>query len=236
MNRILTGFTHILLALVLAGAIAPAAAQSLDKKAFAPLQAGVNSGTVDSMIGAHYWYLYVEPGTFEVRFTQGAAQGFAASGHATINCGFSPPTPGSHISYKVTPDGVVFSGTVTQRTQLGIVVSPPNSTLVRSTVPYSIVATGAAVFDKPKDAGPAVVGMYNSALAVHVGEEPLGAIRFNADGTVEAANGMTGNWKLFDAQSGTYIVMIAGQRLSLHYDSGRGLVDSQGYVTFVRSH
>ena len=236
MNRVLRTFTQIALAIALAGAATQADAQSLDKKAFAPLQAGVNSGTVDSMIGAHYWYFYAEPGSFEVRFTQGAAQGFAASGHATINCGFSPPTPGSHITYKVTPNGVVFSGTVTQRTQLGVVVAPPNSTLIRSTVPYSIIATGSAVFDKPKDAGPAVVGMYNSFLAVHAGEEPLGAVRFNADGSVEAANGMTGNWKLFDAQSGTYIVMIAGQHLSLHYDSGRGLVDSSGYVTFVRSH
>jgi hypothetical protein len=211
-------------------------AQSLDKKSFAPLQQGSNSGSVDSMIGPHYWYLYVEPGSFQVVFHQGGAQGFAASGHASIDCGFSPPTPGSHMSYKVEPNGVVFSGTVTRRTQLGIVVTPPNSTLIRSTVPYTIIASGSAVFDSPKTTVAAIVGMYNSFLGYHSGEQPLGATRFNADGTIEAANGMTGNWKLFDQQSATYIVMIAGQRVSLHLDPGRGLIDANGQVDFARAH
>ncbi len=213
-----------------------AGAQSVDKKAFAPLQQGANSGKVDSMIGPHYWYFYAEPGAFQVVFRQGSALGFAASGHATIDCGFSPKTPGSHISFKAEPNGVVFSGTVTQRTELGIVVTPPNSTLIRSTVPYSIAATGNVRFDPPKDSAAAIVGMYNSFLGYHAGEEPLGATRFNANGTVEAANGTTGTWKLFDQQSATYIVVIAGQRVSLHYDPGRGLIDANGNVTFARAH
>ncbi len=211
-------------------------AQSVDKKAFAPLQQGANSGKVDSMIGSHYWYFYAEPGAFQVVFRQGSALGFAASGHATIDCGFSPPTPGSHISYKAEPNEVVFSGTVTRQTELGIVVTPPNSTLIRSTIPYSIAATGNVRFDPTKDSAAAVVGMYNSFLGYHAGEEPLGATRFNAVGTVEATNGMTGTWKLFDQQSATYIVVIAGQRVSLHYDPGRGLIDANGNVTFARAH
>ena len=78
--------------------------------------------------------------------------------------------------------------------------------------------------------------MYNSFLGYHAGEEPLGATRFNANGTIEAANGTTGTWKLFDQQSATYIVVIAGQRVSLHYDPGRGLIDANGNVTFARAH
>src|ERR1700761_2965990 len=110
----------LILVLALAGAKL-VDAQSLDKKHFAPLQPGSNSGSVDSMIGPHYWYFYVEPGAFQVVFRQGSAVGFAASGHASIDCGFSPPTPGSHMSHTVEPNVVTFSGTVTQRTQIGII-------------------------------------------------------------------------------------------------------------------
>ena len=75
------GFVVALLAFV---ATSLTRAQSVDKKAFAPLQQGANSGKVDSMIGPHYWYFYAEPGAFQVAFRQGSALGFAASGHATV--------------------------------------------------------------------------------------------------------------------------------------------------------
>ena len=75
------GFVVALLAFV---ATSLTGAQSVDKKAFAPLQQGANSGKVDSMIGPHYCYFYAEPGAFQVAFRQGSALGFAASGHATV--------------------------------------------------------------------------------------------------------------------------------------------------------
>ena len=211
-------------------------AQSLSKTAAAPVQSGTNSGSVDSLIGPHYWYFWAQPGHFQLTFSQTQAQGLAASGHASINCGFAPPTPGSHITYQITPEGAVFSGTVTQRTRVGIAVSPPNSPLIRSTVPYTVAASGDVVFDPAKSAGATVAGMY-TMKAMPAGMSDPGAVRFNADGTIEAVNGQTGTWKLFDQESGTYVVVLAGHRMSLHFDPGRGFMDmQQGWVTFSRTH
>ena len=44
----------------------PLASQSLDKKAPAALQTGENTGSVDSLIGAHYYYFWAEPGSLRL--------------------------------------------------------------------------------------------------------------------------------------------------------------------------
>ena len=206
--------------------------QSLDKNAPAALRSGSNSASVDSLIGAHYWYFFVEPGAFQLTFSRGGAEGLGASGKATIVAGFSPQTPGGVMTFKETPGGAVYSGSVKQRTRVGIGVSPPNSPLVRSTVSYTLAASGTVVFTAAKDAAPAIAGMYNTMY-----NNPLGAVRFNANGTVEATNGQTGTWKLFDAPSATYVVVIAGQRMSLRLDPGRGLIDVQtNLIPFSKAH
>src|SRR5262245_38595564 len=42
-------------------------AQSLKPEAPYPLQAGINKGTADSFVGAHYWYFYVMPGDSQIK-------------------------------------------------------------------------------------------------------------------------------------------------------------------------
>lgn len=224
----------VALAASVTSAVVPA--QSLDKNAPAPLQAGINSGQVDSLIGKQYWYLWVGPGSFEVRMSQGSAQGFAAQGQAKYMCGFVPPVPGAKVLQRTDASGFAFVGSAPTRARLEVGIEPPNSTLVRSTVPYTITGSGSVSYDPPPNPGTAVVGMYNSFLGQVSGREPLGATRFNGDGTVETASGVTGTWKLFDQQTGTFVVTIAGQRLSLKLDPGRGLIDANGNVTFARAH
>ena len=209
--------------------------QSVDKNAPAPLQAGQNNGQVDSLIGKQYWYLWVGPGPFQVNVSQGSVQGFG-SGQASYQCGFVPPVPGAKVVQRTDANGVAFVGTAPQRAKLEIGIVPPNSTLVRATVPYTVTASGNVTYDAAVSPAMAIVGMYDSFLAQVSGREPLGATRFNGDGTVEAASGVTGTWKLFDQRSSTFVVMIAGQRLSLRLDPGRGLIDRSGLVTFARAH
>jgi len=50
-----------------------------------------------------------------------------------------------------------------------------------------------------------------------------GAVKFLADGTVEAADGSRGTWKVFDAENRIYTVVIEGQRFSVNYHPGYGL-------------
>ena len=207
-------------------------AQSVDRKTPAALQSGANTASVDSFIGPHYWYFFAEPGAFQLTFSHSGPEGLGASGQPRINCGFAPQTPGAVITVKSSPEGAVFSGSVKQRTRLGIAVTPPNSPLIRSTVTYTLAASGNVTFTSPKDAGPPIVGMYNTGYG-----DPLGAVRFNADGSVEASNGQNGTWKLFDKDSGTYVVVIAGKRMTVRFDPGRGLIDVQSsFITFTRAH
>ena len=115
-------------------------------------------------------------------------------------------------------------------------VRPPNSPLIRSTVPYTLGASGNVVFDSAESGNPPIAGMYAPFLGQVSGAPPLGAVRFNADGTIETANGQRGTWRLFDKPSATYSVTLAGQRLSLQLDPGRGLIDRQsGFITFART-
>jgi hypothetical protein len=214
-----------------------ARAQSLDRTAPAPLQAATNAGTLDSFVGGHYWYFWAEPGHFQVNYSAGGPEGLGASGSASIDCGFSRPTPGSHITFQSSPGGTVFSGSVTQRTRVGILVRPPNSPLIRSTVSYTLAASGNVVFDTRASAAPAVAGMYTPTFPQVSGSPALGSARFNPDGTIETTNGQTGTWRLFDGPSATYVVVLAGQRLSVHFDPGRGFINPRdGSIFFVRSH
>jgi hypothetical protein len=207
-------------------------AQSLDKKAPAPLQSGVNTGSVDSLIGAHYFYFWAESGSFTLTCGQGGAEGLGASGRAKCLSGLSPATPGAVMTVKSSPSQDVYSGSVKVRTRVGIAVQPPNSPLVRSTVGYSLTASGNVTFDSAEATGPPIAGMYNTMY-----NNPLGAVRFKADGTIEASNGQTGTWKLFDKATATYVVIIDGKRMTLHLDLGRGLIDIQtNLIPFSKAH
>jgi hypothetical protein len=204
----------------------PAAAQSLKPEAPAPLHAGNNQALIDSFVGNHYYYFYAEPGKFHLALSfSGAQEGFDVGGKPSFAAVFNPKTAGSQISHKDGPTGVVYDGTVTQRTRVLVGVSPVNSKLVRQTTPYMIVVTGNVSFGNASAGPDPITGMYAQKL-MFSGEAPLGAVKFLADGKIVTSNGGTGNWTLFDADSGIYTVVIGGHRMTLTLQRGRALVDT----------
>jgi len=127
-------------------------------------------------------------------------------------------------------NGVVYDGSVTQRTRVLVGVSPVNSKLVRQTTPYIIVVSGNVSFGDASAGPDPVAGTYAQKL-MFSGEPPLGAVKFLANGKILASNGGTGTWTLFDAESGIYTVVIGGHRMTLTLQRGRALVDTGNKTT-----
>jgi len=209
----------------------PAAAQSLKPEAPAPLHAGNNQALIDSFVGDHYYYFYAEPGKFHIAWSfSGAQEGFDVGGKPSFAAVFNPKTAGTQISHKDGPTGVVYDGSVTQRTRVLVGVSPVNSKLVRQTTPYIIVVSGNVSFGNASAGPDPVTGTYAQKL-MFSGEPPLGAVKFLADGKILSSNGGTGIWTLFDAESGIYTVVIGGHRMTLTLQRGRALVDTGNKTT-----
>jgi len=138
----------------------PAAAQSLKPESPAPLHQGNNQALIDSFVGDHYYYFYAEPGKFHIAWTfSGAQEGFDVGGKPSFAAVFNPKTAGSQITHKDGPTGVVYDGSVTQRTRVLVGVSPVNSKLVRQTTPYIVVVTGNVSFGNAADGPDPIVGV-----------------------------------------------------------------------------
>jgi len=209
----------------------PAAAQSLKPESPAPLHQGNNQALIDSFVGDHYYYFYAEPGKFHIALTfSGAQEGFDVGGKPSFAAVFNPKTAGSQITHKDGPTGVVYDGSVTQRTRVLVGVSPVNSKLVRQTTPYIVVVTGNVSFGNAADGPDPIVGVYAQKSGIS-GEPPLGAVKFLANGKILASNGGTGTWNLFDPESGIYTVVIGGHRMTLTLQRGRALVDTGNKTT-----
>lgn len=206
-------------------------AQSLKLDAPAPLHAGSNEGLVDSFVGDHYYYFFAEPGKFSITFTSGnAAEGFNVGGGPSFGAAFNPKTTGAVMTHRDAPGHAVWEGSVTQRTRVMVGVSPVNSKLVRQTSPYRIVLSGNVAYGDAAAAPDPIVGMYAQKLLFQ-GEPELGAVKFLANGTVVSSNGGTGTWRLFDAESGIYSVVIGGHRMTLTLQHGRALVETANKTT-----
>ena len=213
---------------VLIGALSGAQGQSLKVNNPTHLAPGINRGTVDSFVGEHYWDVWIDPGRFELTFSGSDPQeGFRVGGVPKMAAAFVPKTPGTKLSQKVQPGGViVYSGSVTQRTRLGVVVEPAPSPLVRQTTAYTLIVTGSADFGQGGTGSaqggdePNVVGVY----AVKAGD--YGVAKFTADGQVVTSNGAHGQWALFDAASRTYTVSMGRDRFTLIFQPGRGFIDA----------
>jgi hypothetical protein len=207
------------------------AAQSIKLDAPAPLHQGNNQALIDSFVGDHYYYFYAEPGKFSIAWSfSGAQEGFAVGGKPSFAAVFNPKTSGSQMTHKDGPSGVVYNGSVTQRTRVLVGVSPVNSKLVRQTTPYLIVVTGNVSFGNASAGPDPIVGAYAQKL-MFSGEPALGAVKFLANGSIIASNGGTGTWAAFDAESGIYTVIIGGHRMTLTLQRGRALVDTGNKTT-----
>jgi hypothetical protein len=203
-------------------------AQSLHVESPAPLKAGVNRAIIDSF-GAEQFWSFTATGHFQLSFSRSGAQ----EGFNIAKCGvgavFAPKTQGSKMTLVESQSGTVFTGDVSQPTRVVIMVEPAKSALVRQTNEYTLEASGAVNYTAATADGstPSVVGTYS------VGMNDWGAAKFNADGTIVTTSSADGSWKLFDADTRTYIVIIAGNRMTLTFEPGRGFVDNNGVLTFT---
>jgi hypothetical protein len=210
-----------------------ASAQSLKAANPAPLQAGVNSGTVDNFIGTQYWYFIAHPGKVEVtvRFKAMTLLGNAQKTALTITMYNSSQTwHTTKVLSSTDADAVAtFTGTLKDTEKVIVSVEPPSGGLVRAGGDYQITVSGAVSYGTAHTNGDPVVGTYSSYY---------GATKFQADGTIVCADGTTGTWKLFDAQNHIYSINIANLQYSEQLVPGRGLVDTadQTYVRFQAMH
>jgi hypothetical protein len=207
--------------------IATASAQSLKPDAPAPLKAGINDSQTDNFTGTHYWYFYAGPGrvTVHCQFKGGGLLGNSMNSSLTFTLSDVAQTwqQSKKLVSGSTADAreTTFVGNLKKRTEVIVSVAPVSGGLVRMGGEYQITAGGAVAFGQEKTGDP-IVGTYMQMYGM---TENIGATKFKADGTIVAANGFTGTWKLFDADTHTYAIVINGERLSLMYRPGIGLVD-----------
>jgi len=210
-------------------------AQSLSINSPAPLQAGVNESQTDNFTGTHYWYFYGGPGKVSVHCTFKGGGILGASMDAPLTFTLSDAAGTWHVSKKLVSGSTAeereatFPGTLKSRTKIIVSVAPIAGGLVRTGGTYDISVSGAVAYGAQKSGDP-IVGtmMQMSGMTSN-----YGATKFKADGSVLASTGATGTWKLFDADTHTYTVVLDGQRLSLIFMPGRGLVSADDTNTIV---
>ncbi len=211
----------------------PAWAQSLKSDAPAPLQAGINRGTIDNMVGAHYWFFTGGPGKthVHVKFKAMGLLGNPYRSTITVtlyDAGNTWRTPKILSSDSQDVD-CTFEGDVKSPTKILLSVAPPPNGLVRMGGNYEIDATGAVGFGQKSNADP-VIGTYKQMSGY---TSLLGTCKFLPNGTIETTSGASGTWKLFDQATQSYVINVDGQeRQSFQYKSGRGLCDTDNSVIF----
>lgn len=220
----------ILVALFLT--IGSASAQSLKSEEPAPLMKGINKGTADSLVGTHYWYYFAGPGNVRltVRFKSMGMYGNPMRSTLTVTLSDEKRT--WHTTKTVTSEKDIAETTFTaekldKRLKTIISIAPPPQGYLRSGGDYEIEATGDVQFDKARATGDPIIRTYASRV------NSYGATKFLADGTLETANGLTGKWKVFDAENHIYTVTIESFRWSVQYQPGYGLVQADDPTLIV---
>lgn len=200
---------------------ASVAAQSLKPEEPYPLQAGINKGTSDSLVGTHYWYFYATPGSNRVNVRFKPMGLYGASVDTTLTITLSDEKKTWHNTKLITsrnPETNFTAEKLVNTVKIIISIAPPKNNLIRTGGDYEIEATGDVRFDAVKKTGDPIVRTYDSKV------NDYGATRFLADGTIETASGAKGTWKTFDPDNHIYTVVISGERFSVQYLAGYGLV------------
>jgi len=217
------------LAMVLSAA--PVWAQSLKPEAPTPLQPGINEGLVDNFVGTQYWYLTANPGHthLHAQFKPLGLLGNPYQTQITVTLSDEPDT--WHTSKVLSSDSKItdcsFDGDLKKTTRLLISVAPPSGGLVRTGGNYQLEASGDVSFGEKSTTDP-IIGTYKQMAGYTT---LLGASKFLSDGSIQTASGINGGWKLFDKDTHTYVINMAGQsQLSLQYVQGRGLCDGDTIV------
>jgi hypothetical protein len=209
-------------------------AQSLKPDNPYPLKAGINQGTSDSLVGTHYWYFYTAPGNSRISVrmkTPTTLYGTELKNNAlTVTISDEKRTWRSTkviTSNKNSSEATFTADKVEKKMKIIVSVAPPSQNLLRMGGEYEIEATGAVQFDEVKSAADPIVRTYDSKV------NSYGAIKFLANGTVEASDGSQGTWKVFDRESNIYIITIDKFRFSVQYQPGYGLVETgNGLIAF----
>jgi hypothetical protein len=231
-------FHGLIVAITLILAFARASAQSLKPEAPYPLQAGINRGTADSLVGTQYWYFYGMPGSSKVsvRFkTPTTLYGTELRNNSITFTLYDEKRTWKNtkvVTSRPSSSEATFTAEkVQKRMKIIIMVAPPAQNLVRMGGDYEIEATGDVAFDA-KAASDPIVRTYQPKTGIS--GEDLGSVRFKADGTIETANGFKGTWKLFDPDDRIYTVEIGRFKVSVKYRPGYGLVksDDQNLIIF----
>ncbi len=207
---------------------AGASAQSLKPESPYAMQAGINQGTSDSLVGTHYWYFYVTPGSN--RLTVRLKNPTTLYG-SKLNTVLTVTVTDDKKTWKVTKiatskqnasEATFISNKVEKKIKIIVSVAPPNQNLIRMGGDYEIEATGDVHFDDVKNAADPIVRTYDPKTMHY--SDSYGATKFLADGTVQTSNGFSGTWKVFDRENRIYTVVIGEFRYSLQYIPGYGLV------------
>lgn len=219
-------------------AIGYVSAQSLKPESPYPLQTGINKGTADSLVGTHYWYFYATPGSSKVmvRFKPMALYG-APIKNTTLTITLYDEKRTWRNAKVISPDrnqtdAAFTAEKVKSKMKIIISVAPPNQNLIRMGGDYEIEATGDVQFDEIKSTADPIVRTYEPKVSY--ADEDYGTTRFNADGTIETANGFSGTWKVFDRENRIYTVIIGRLKVSVQYLPGYGLVrpDDPSLIVF----
>lgn len=211
----------------------PVGAQSLNPNTPSPLQAGINKGQVDNGVGTHYWYFNGGAGKVRIhcQYSSIATLGpsFKSTATFTLTDGARTWKQTKDLTADTKTSECDFDGDLKKPTKLILTITPPPSGLLHVAGDYQVEATGAVAFSAPSDTDQ-VVGVYKQMNGYTT---LLGDCKFSADGNIETTSGASGNWKLFDKDSRTYVINITGQdRHSLQLVPGRGLCDSDGIAVF----
>ena len=208
--------------------VAGASAQSLKPENPYPMNAGINKGTSDSLVGTQYWYFYATPGNsrLTVRLkTPTTLYGAQINTVVTITLTDEKRTwrNTKTVTQKQNASEATFTADKV-KTKMKIIVSvaPPNQNLIRMGGDYEIEATGDVAFGEVTSPADPIIRTYDPKTMHY--SDAYGATKFLADGTVETANGFSGTWKVFDQENRIYTVMIGNIRYSLQYIPGYGLV------------
>lgn len=204
-------------------------AQSLKSESPYALKSGINVGTSDSLVGAHYWYFYVLPGNnrMSVRFRNPTTLYGAPMNNNVLTITATDEKRSWKVvktvsGSKNSSEATFIADNVKTRQKVIVIVDPPHQNLLRMGGDYEIEVTGNVEFGENSATQDPVIRTY-APKVMHYSED-YGAVKFKADGTVETANGFSGTWKVFDKENRIYTVQLGKIKYSLQYLPGYGLV------------
>jgi len=174
------------------------------------------------MVGTQYWYFLSGPGDVQVAVRFKTSMAPLVREPLTVTL-YDPNRTWHASKVVISENGTLgettFTAKLPQKQKTMISVALPSGGLLRAVGDYELEASGAVQFENVVATGEPIVRTYVSKV------NDYGATKFLPDGTVQASNGSSGTWKIFDVRNHIYTVVIDQFRFSVRYLPARGLVD-----------